>query len=308
MNRKKALVIPSSGLGDGLIFLSVCYHLARSGYDVTCVHNKLVSLKTWIPSYQLLSQEEWSMPNGGYDVVIINQEDHSKFLKDLMPLLGNIPLYLFSPSSRRKFSSYGPHLVPCQRELPFLENLGLFCEKTFGSLPFEKKTGIEAPFIAPSKQIAIHATASSPSRQWPIDRYIKVYKQLESLGYHPTFVFWDSPGELALAEALSSLEKRIVFSEIKSLILFLQGCSYFIGNDSGIGHLASSLNVPTLTIFNCPRKKIFWRPDYTLNVGIAPSRWIPNFKGFRIRNSAFFWIYPGRVMRKFLKLQEMAKT
>lgn len=303
MHQKSALVVPSTGIGDGCLFLALCYNLAQAGYKVDCVHTNLSPLKDWIPSYNLYSREELDVLSKEYDLIIINK-DSSDYTQNLLKFFKNRPVSIFSPSSRRgSLISENPPVF-CKREVPFLETLGLYFKKVVGIDHFEKKTGIQVP-VGPKEPnwIAIHASASSLTRQWPLKRFMKVYKKLKKLGYRPVFVFWHSPQELELVQNLGSEYESKVFDDLKVLTTFLNSCQYFIGNDSGLGHLASSLNVPTLTLFNCPRKKLFWQPNYIKGVGIAPSQWIPNIKGLRIRNYAFSLIFPWQVMRKFLKLQ-----
>ena len=315
MSQRKALVIPSSGIGDGCIFLSLCCNLAQAGFKVDCIHTNLSCLNDWIDSYQICSREDFGCCSTAianqYDVIIINK-DSSNFTKTLIETLrkSNCSFYLLSPSSRRGFLASENPPIFCRKDLPLLENLSFFYQNIFKITFFEKKTGIQVPLETTEnsksqKYIAIHASASSTARQWPLRRFMKVCKRLQSLGYRPVFIFWDSPQELELAQRIGSQCEKKVFSQIKPLTSFLNSCMYFIGNDSGLGHLASSLKIPTLTIFNCPIKKIFWKPNYTVGVGIAPSRWIPNVKWFRIRTYAFFLIFPWQVMRKFFKLQDL---
>ena len=75
-----------------------------------------------------------------------------------------------------------------------------------------------------------------------------------------------------------------------------------LGNDSGIGHLASSLKIPTLTIFATKRKEILWKPNYI--TGITVSSWpLINIKGLRLREK--FWkktISVKKVIHNFNKL------
>jgi ADP-heptose:LPS heptosyltransferase len=75
-----------------------------------------------------------------------------------------------------------------------------------------------------------------------------------------------------------------------------------IGNDSGIGHLASNLKIPTLTIFASRRKKTLWRCDFFQNDIIYPLPLI-NIKGFRIRDKYWYkTIFVFNILKKFNKL------
>ena len=66
------------------------------------------------------------------------------------------------------------------------------------------------------------------------------------------------------------------FEKLSDIASYIYESKYMIGNDSGIGHLASSLKIPTFTIFSSNRKKLFWHPDFYFADGITPWDIIPN--------------------------------
>lgn len=80
------------------------------------------------------------------------------------------------------------------------------------------------------KSMVIHTGAAQPTRRWPLDRYEEIATRLRGLGWQVTL----------LDDRLSDLDR---------LLDTLAGADRFIGNDSGPGHLAARLGVPTFTIF-----------------------------------------------------------
>ncbi|MFP3244975.1 MAG: glycosyltransferase family 9 protein, partial [Paraburkholderia sp.] len=56
---------------------------------------------------------------------------------------------------------------------------------------------------------------------------------------------------------------------------WLYESGWFIGNDSGVGHLASALGIPTLTLFRRRRVAQRWRPGFTVGDIVLPSWWVP---------------------------------
>ena len=74
------------------------------------------------------------------------------------------------------------------------------------------------------------------------------------------------------------------FPSLDFLARYVYESGYLIGNDSGLGHLASALGIPTL-IF-CRRKTWanMWAPSFHRGVVVTPSSWIPNIRGFRLRD------------------------
>ena len=74
--------------------------------------------------------------------------------------------------------------------------------------------------------------------------------------------------------------------------------SWFIGNDSGLGQLASNVGTPTLTLFPVSRKAQRWRPCWSASAVVLPrlSENLPEL----IRH--VFWKYaikPDQVLRVF---------
>jgi ADP-heptose:LPS heptosyltransferase len=88
------------------------------------------------------------------------------------------------------------------------------------------------------RRILIHAGAGQPTRLWPRRRYDELASQLEKEGWQ-TEVLDDS------------------FNGIAQLLDKLEGADRFIGNDSGPGHLAALLGVPTFTVFGPQLPEVF---------------------------------------------------
>lgn len=93
-----------------------------------------------------------------------------------------------------------------------------------------------------TRRIAIHTGAGHPVRRWPVTRYADLAARLRTLGWEVRLID-DSLADLpALLELLASADR-------------------FIGNDSGPGHLAALLGVPTFTIFG-PQLPALFAPQH----------------------------------------------
>lgn len=89
-----------------------------------------------------------------------------------------------------------------------------------------------------SRRIVIHTGAGQPVREWPRDRFEKIATHLRAAG-------WDV---VLLDDSLRDLD---------ALLATLATADRFIGNDSGPGHLAALLGVPTFTIFGPQLPELF---------------------------------------------------
>lgn len=96
------------------------------------------------------------------------------------------------------------------------------------------------PFPAPQtgRRVVIHTGAGHPVRRWPADRYVDLATRLRKAGW-----------EVILLEDFEQ--------DFDGLIDTLAGADRFIGNDSGPGHLAALLGVPTFTVFGPQLPELF---------------------------------------------------
>ena len=111
-------------------------------------------------------------------------------------------------------------------------------------------------FCAYNAPIAIHPGSSSLERRWPAASFAAVINQLLSRHQPVLLLVGSSEGDI-----LKAIRKRIPRSPQAKLLTVLQNasllevaqhlkhCRYYLGNDSGIGHLAGMLGIPTLILF-----------------------------------------------------------
>lgn len=88
------------------------------------------------------------------------------------------------------------------------------------------------------RRIVIHPGAANPIRVWPRPRFEELAHRLRNDGWEVHLI----------DENLPALE---------DLLTILDSADRFIGNDSGPGHLAALLGVPTFTIFGPQLPELF---------------------------------------------------
>jgi hypothetical protein len=92
----------------------------------------------------------------------------------------------------------------------------------------------------------IHPFASNPAKRWPLDRFREVARLL------PVPVQWCAGPDETLDEAM-----RI--DDLYELACWLAGARVYIGNDSGIAHLAAAVGTPVVALFG-PANPAVWAP------------------------------------------------
>lgn len=106
-------------------------------------------------------------------------------------------------------------------------------------LPFSREEG---------RFIVIHPFSGSTKKNWPLERFQAVARELEC----DMPVFWSAGPDEEL-----SLATR--YQRLDDLADWIANASVYIGNDSGITHLAAACGVPTLALFG-PTDPRVWGP------------------------------------------------
>jgi heptosyltransferase-3 len=110
--------------------------------------------------------------------------------------------------------------------------------------------------------VVIHPGAGSPAKCWPVNQYLKLAERLIKAGRTVRFVTGETERDRWSAVDLASLGKLAVHRQCSTLTELLgeiATAGAFIGNDSGPGHLAGMIGVPTLGLFG-PTAPVNWGP------------------------------------------------
>ena len=121
-----------------------------------------------------------------------------------------------------------------------------------------KRQKNQARRLIDSSKIIIHPGAGSIRKRWPLARFLKLANVLEKRGLQPQFVC--GPAEPELIEEIRHQDRQIhSFSELTDLVDWLESAGGYIGNDSGVSHLAAFVGLPSVVIFG-PADPERWKP------------------------------------------------
>jgi ADP-heptose:LPS heptosyltransferase len=103
---------------------------------------------------------------------------------------------------------------------------------------------------------AIHPGSGSPAKNWPAERFAQL-----ALDLGPPGLLIEGPAD---ADAVAGLARaglglRVSGWPLRTLGALLQRVGLFVGNDSGVTHLAAAWGAPTLALFG-PTDPTVWRP------------------------------------------------
>jgi hypothetical protein len=106
--------------------------------------------------------------------------------------------------------------------------------------------------------IVIHPGSGSPLKNWPLPHFLACADHLRGIGLKPIFLL--GPAEEKETEKLTQQSVRFrQITDLVALVEVLRTAGGFIGNDSGVTHLAAFLGLATIGIFG-PSDPIRWHP------------------------------------------------
>ncbi|MES2345500.1 MAG: glycosyltransferase family 9 protein [Chlamydiota bacterium] len=306
----KCAVFSCKGLGDGLLALVLANNLKLDGNDVTVFHPFLQGLQSWFPKIFILPFPKMEA---------LTQFDRFFIIYEKSPWMQQILEFCMNAHKEKTFV-LNP-IATANRDYPYWEvgkfdgtkpfahNLVQFSKDTLQINGAIAGNGITLPSDVNvhkyPQRVILHPTSSRPGKNWKETKFIQLAEELEKKGYEPVFIL--TKEEKAEWPALRFLVPE--FDSLDVMAAFVAEAGGMIGNDSGIGHLASSLGLPTVTICRSKMTANFWRPAFAPNVLVTPPTWLPNLKGLRLRDK--YWkdaITVSRVLTTYLTLSKKANS
>lgn len=298
-------MIPAQGIGDGLMMMVAAHRLHMQGYAVTTFHSFLSELAPWFPEHHfcpLSAENQYESVISPFDLILVQNDgtQRTHLLKNLFP----DKVACFYPSYE---ATKYPPLAPLDRVFdaakPMVDNIAHAIASLFALKEVSKNNGILPPpelkYRSHKNRVLIHPSGSTSAKTWAEKRFLALAHRLKALEYDVQWIL--PPAERP--HWLSSGFPVPLFPTLSELAAYIYESGYLIGNDSGPGHLASNLQIPTLIIADRADRMRLWRPGWLLGEIATPPAWIPNLKGMRLRETQWeHFIFPSQVLRRFQKL------
>ncbi|WP_233273007.1 glycosyltransferase family 9 protein [Paraburkholderia acidisoli] len=288
-----ALVL-SPALGDSLNLLVIAHNLVRANWQVRIFGAHAWSLAAWFPHLPIepaLREDAARETLERFDVVIQMHRDR--------PFAD---LHAWHPGFVDLHEIEYADGEPCMAH-----RFAVFAAARFDLPGVEISNGMQAPAGLVHRRyahrVAVHPEASTPDKRWLARRFIGLCRRLGTQGFAPELVMAERERARWLPRVRDALPLR-AFHDTAELAAWLYESGWFIGNDSGLGHLASALGIPTLTLFRRRRVAQRWRPGFHCAEIVLPPWWLPS-AGLKER----LWresISINRVMRRFGELRKRA--
>jgi len=271
------LFVRTGGLGDCLLTLPVAYRFKQSRPDA---HLHILGNETMLSAASLSGMfvSYHSIDRGDYH----NLYSMSKPDERLRCFLSRFDSMYFFTS------------VPGKRVAGFLEGLGVARCRVLDPRPPADWTGhivehlmsiLDESDIAMSRitipkfgcrpdvtrggfGLLIHPGSGSPGKNWNLSNFIRV---AETTPLEPAFLLGPAEIEAGMAGEIDSAGFRVIRADsLKELCRVLGSVVLYLGNDSGVSHLAAFCGTPSVVLFG-PTDPAVWRP-LGENVTVISSR------------------------------------
>ena len=139
-----------------------------------------------------------------------------------------------------------------------LEKKNITLEKMITAI----KGNTEAGQRIDQNKILIHPGAGSIRKRWPLADFLTIETRLKADNLKPEFIIGPAEGDLVntLISPGDHVRRVHILAEILDLLALLRSAGGYIGNDSGVSHLAAFLGLPATVIFG-PADPKRWTPS-----------------------------------------------
>jgi ADP-heptose:LPS heptosyltransferase len=122
----------------------------------------------------------------------------------------------------------------------------------------EQEAAAPLAALLPAGFLALHPRSGSAVKNWPADRFAELVARHS--GGRPWLLI-EGPADAAAAETLARVPGALRARELPPRVLgtLLSQAGAYVGNDSGVSHLAAAWGAPTLALFG-PTDPAVWAP------------------------------------------------
>ena len=136
-----------------------------------------------------------------------------------------------------------------------LNSLAIFPDRPEPRLDWPAR---QLPSGLPAGAIALHPGSGSPRKNWPWERYLDLSSRLSARGVPHYFIEGEAERE-TIPDLASHAGPVLRAADLAGVCDALAGARAFLGNDSGLAHLAAALGRPVTVLFG-PSNPDLWAP------------------------------------------------
>ncbi|MDX3904921.1 MAG: glycosyltransferase family 9 protein [Pigmentiphaga sp.] len=271
--------VMSPRIGDTLISMVVVQNLVRQGWRVTVFSDHLRALEAWFPGFDIrprFTSKQARRHLAGTDVVL-----HA-YAADVV---GDVRQWHPRAWVMDEWAVY--------RQVKPMVDIQLdVCRHALGLHHATRHNGLVVPgalrIDVVRNRVIIHPTASALHKQWLPIKFLDLARRLRDAGYEPCFVV--APAELISWRWVERHGFRVAaHGSLGDLAAWLIQAGLFIGNDSGLAHLASNVGVPAISLAMRPSIARRWAPGWAPSIALTP---LPLLPGRWLKEACWKYLLP----------------
>ena len=289
----KIAFINNTALGDALIDLLFIEYLVQSNIEVTLYSNIMMKIAAFLPYIsvkpidQLIESPDydlflisWNRPmmlkllrdaRFKHKVIVVNEPSQREYLLS-QNIVVNKPTILTDHPVLQSLVDHWDQLEysPKQR-LNQLDGIDKLARDVLGVMNPRRQIHYVIPddwvYRKNKKQIVICHSSAVIKRQWNPKKFSVLASRLKKNGFDPVFLL--APGEVCPDVIAQHRHETLLLGDALRLI-YESRC--FVGNNSGLVHLASSLRIPAVNIFSKKAKSHkLWEPAFYQCQNLEPA-------------------------------------
>jgi len=275
MTSKKLLVIHQGALGDFIMTFPtlIGFRAIYPHIDALC-QKKLGELARKLN----LIENSYSLESAAFASLYGDQPDRvGAKTAALLQSYERIVLFSFSERIQENIEQVaGPHVMRIPPRPPVGEKIhvsrflwdhlvkaGLIVdfEPSFHPSAFMQFFSQQRRIKPETATVLIHPGSGSRKKNWPLENFILLEKMLRKDGLRSEFIL--GPAEFFLQSGLTGLyatnQPVHRVDDLMQVLALMKNACGFIGNDSGLSHLAAVIGLPTVAVFGAS-DPIRWKP------------------------------------------------
>lgn len=250
-------------LGDTLIALVTVNNLVRNGFHVAAFGNYAYALRDWFPHLEIHPDVKLADAKQLSKYSTVLSMDKNEVVDQLKTWHPHAVFLWVTYFYRAPFTMTDIQVMQCDKHLGLKNLVRVNDIKPLAGLEYRKF----------KQRVMLHPVSSKILKDWPAKKFLKLAQNLRARKLEPYFIL---PPELreTWRELLAGEFPVPDFSSLSEVAAWVYESGYFIGVDSGIGHLASNLGIPTLSIMLRNGMATQWRPSWSIGEVVIPPAWV----------------------------------
>ena len=293
ITKERIAIIPLHSLGDSLVYTIIAQSYSDIGLNVTLYSNTLAPIHDWFKTISINTfklDEKFKEILSSFDYILCDPayKELLEFILKKNKNINNKLIWVTSTRDIEKFTQdyynkennknvhYSGTLRPKnykELKLNMVKYTQQYC-KSFLNNPYAvDKPTLTIPknikFRKNINRVSIFPFTPNPEKNYDLNHFIILANKLKEEELKPEFLLTNEQASIHKKLIASRGLKAISFKNISELAEYIYESGSVISNDSGGGHLASLLGIPTVTIHK-KKSEFEWRPGWKESKVIRP--------------------------------------